>query len=847
MRRLLPRWFPAVGSGLALALLPAVSAASPEAPAFAADVLPILRARCGACHGWEKTRGGLDLRNPAAVLAGGDSGPAVMPGKPGESLLWQRIEAGEMPPKGKPRLADAERHVLRHWIEQHRPAPAEATARRSGAITPRQRNFWSFRRPVKPPVPGVKHAEQVRTPIDAFVLQKLEARSLTLSPDAPREKLLRRVYFDVTGLPPTPAEIDAFVSDPSPDAFEKVVDRLLASPHYGERWARHWLDVAGYADSNGRRGDEERLSSWRYRDWVIGALNRDMPYNQFVTEQLAGDELTDWRHADAFTPEMTDKLVATGFLRCAPDATDNEMVDQRDDRYETLHDTVEIACRALLGLTVGCAKCHDHKYDPIPQADFYRLEACFQAAYDPANWLPANKRSFRDDNLRYLPAAGRAELAAFKSRNKVIDDEIARLRRQLGEAADRQRRRILGAGFGVPPSGPAARKLAAELRPVANLNDGELRKRSPEYAAAARKIDEAIKAQERRRLRPPAKLWALWDMSAAPPAARLLKRGNFRTPGRVVTPGVLSVLDDPEHPFACPPPDQKRGTTGRRRALAAWITRSDNPLTARVLVNRVWQHHFGNGIVKTPDDFGAEGARPTHPELLDWLAVTFVEEGWSLKKLHRRILLSSTYRQAADYRPDGARVDPANDLLWRKTPLRLQAEALRDALLAVSGSLNARAFGEPVRVKKGQDGQFVVAAGGPEGARRSIYVLNKRSESVTFLNVFDLPVMELNCPERFHATVPLQALALLNNEFVRGQAEGLARRVLREAGDAPARQVECAFRMALGRRPDREERAAVTAFLDRQTRGTADPATGLAALTNLCHTLLGANEFLYVD
>jgi hypothetical protein len=666
-------------------------------------------------------------------------------------------------------------------------------------IKPEQRAFWSFQKPVKPPVPAVKDRDRARTPIDSFILARLQARGLTMAPEAPREKLLRRVYFDVIGLPPTPAELEAFLQDSSADAYERVVDRLLASPHYGERWARHWLDVAGYADSNGRRGDEERITAWRYRDWVIGALNEDMPYHQFVTEQLAGDELVDWRHADALTPDMVRKLIATGFLRCAPDATDNEQVDQRDDRYETLHDTVEIACRALLGLTVGCAKCHDHKYDPIPQVDFYRVEACFQPAYDPANWRPANKRSFRDDNLRYLPAAGRAELAVLAQKNKAIDAVVAPFKKRLAEVKARK--------------GPPAEVKALEA---------------------------AIKAKESARPAPPEKLWALWDMSAEPPVTRVLKRGNLKNPGRVVTPGVFSVLDDPARPFTFPPPDKAAGTTGRRRALAAWLTRPDHPLTARVIVNRVWQHHFGRGIVKTPDDFGAEGARPTHPELLDWLVVTFVEEGNSLKKLHRRILLSSAYRQAADLRPECARVDPANDLLWRRTPLRLEAEVLRDTLLAAAGALNPRVYGAPVPVKPGADGQLVPATAGPEAARRSIYLLNKRSESVTFLNVFDAPVMELNCPERFHSTVPLQALALLNNAFVRSQAEGLARRVLAEA---PARPVEQAFRLALGRFPDRDELAAATAFLSKQRPGAGE----LAALTNLCHTLLGTNEFLYVD
>jgi hypothetical protein len=761
----------------------AASRAAAQTPTFQHHVRPIFAAKCVACHGGKQTKARLDLRTLESTLKGGKSGPIVA-GKIDDSLLWQRIDAAEMPPKGQPLLSEVERAVIRRWIEQGKFAGA-AKPRQRG-ITEQDRSFWSFRKPVKAPTPAVKDAQRIRTPIDAFVLQKLQEKGLTLNPDASREKLIRRLCFDVVGLPPSPAEIDAFVGDTAPDAYEKLVDRLLASPQHGERWARHWLDVAGYADSNGRRGDEERRSSWRYRDWVIRALNADMPYDQFVREQLAGDELVDWRNAETLTPAMVDKLVATGFLRCAPDATDNEMVDERDDRFETLHDTVEIAARALLGLTVGCAKCHDHKYDPILQADFYRLEACFQPAYNPDNWLPANKRSFRDDNLRYLPEATPKQLAAWQTRVKPIDAAIAKVAERL--------------------------------------------KKSPKDAAVKNELD-ALKA---RRPAAPRQLWALWDLSPEPPPTYLLKRGDFKSPGDRLRPGVLAVLDQPAQPFVFPESDRKLGTTGRRRTLAEWITRPDHPLTARVIVNRIWQHHFGKGIVRTPDDFGAEGARPTHPELLDWLAVRFVEDGWSLRKLHRLILLSSVYRQAADFDPARPAIDPTNELLWRKAPLRLEAEALRDAILAVSGALNPQQFGEPVPVKQAPDGQFMPV--GSEANRRSIYLLNVRSESMTFLNVFDAPVMELNCPERFNSTVPLQALSLMNNPFVVAEAKGFAMRVRKFAGDDHGRQVRTAYRLALGRLPGADELAQAQHFLTRPD-----------SLTNFCQVLLATNEFLYVD
>lgn len=833
--------------------------AAREKPEFDKHVLPIFAARCGKCHGEAKREGSLDLRSASALVAGGDSGPAVNAEHPEQSELWQRIASGDMPPKDEPPLSAEEKELIRRWL-----ATASFKEVQASAISAADRDYWAFRTPVKAPLPQVREPSRVRTPVDAFVLARLDALDVVMNPDAPPEKLIRRLYFDLIGLPPSPAEVDEFLRDPSPLAYEALVDRLLASPHYGERWARHWLDVVGFADSNGRRGDETRINSWRYRDYVIRAFNADMPYDRFVTEQLAGDELVDWRHAERYTPEIVDKLVATGMLRCASDATDNEPVDQIDDRYLTLHDSVEIAVKALVGLSIGCAKCHNHKYDPLPQLDFYRLEACFTPAYDPQNWLPANKRTFRGDNLRYLPEAGTAELAAYQEKTKAIDAEVA-AQQKLRDGLIGQYRKFwfekeliklpaevrepLRAALALPEAqrDAAAKALVAQHGRPLEIKDAELLKQSSELAAAVKPLEEAIAQWEKQRPPKPEEIWALWDMKPTPPETHLLRRGNYQTPGRVVEPGVIAVLDDPARPFVFPPADAKLGTSGRRRALAEWLTEPRHPLLARVMVNRVWQHHFGKGLVSTPDDFGRQGAAPTHPELLDWLAVSFVEQGWSLKRLHRTILLSSVYRQSAAF--DSARngKDPEGVWLSWKPPLRLEAEAIRDAMLATGGSLEARMFGAPAPVEQDKqgDGQWVVAAQGADACRRSIYLLNKRTENVTFLNVFDSPVMELNCPERTRSTVPLQALALMNNELVVDQARALAERVVREAPQSEPAQIELAFRLALARRPDAEELASISAFLGRQGSGGAEAK--LTALADFCQTLLGTNEFLYVD
>ena len=838
-----------------------VPAAADEKPAFDFDkqIAPILQAKCDRCHGAQQKKGELDLRSRQTMLRGGNGGAAIMPHKSAESLLIEMIESGEMPPKKEsPRVTAAELGLLKAWVDAGAPGPANPAV--DGLVSDKDRKFWSFVRPVRAALPQVRDRDRVRQPVDAFVLRSLEDSGLSLNPEAERRTLIRRVFFDLLGLPPTAEEIAVFLADEAPDAYERLVDRALASPRFGERWARHWLDAAGYADSNGRRGDEERTWAWRYRDYVIRAFNADKPYDEFLVQQLAGDELLDWRHAETLSPEMLENLIATGFLRTARDATDLEMVDQLDDRFITLHDTVEVTVNSLLGLTIGCAKCHSHKYDPIPQADYYRLSAFFTPAYNPQNWLPGNHRDEAvEEKLRYLRQATPAEIKADDSVNLPIDAAIAELKKPLEQLKQKYLLLLrteaiarlpapVQAAFARPAAErtPDEQKLVAEHERNLTFSDGQAMAH-PDYIKAAKPLNDAIAAANS--ARPPRRplIWALWDLDPQPVETHLLLRGDILTPGPVVQPGVLSVLDDPQHPFQVQPPSPGASSSGYRTQLARWIASAQNPLTARVLVNRVWQHHFGQGLVRTVHDFGTTGERPTHPELLDWLAVDFMEHNWSLKSLHRQIVLSATYRQSARFDSEKSAVDPDNRLLWRRTPLRLEAEIIRDALLSVSGQLNSEMFGKAIPVKKAADGQFIPAASGAAGQRRSIYLLAKRSEAVTFLTTFDAPLMELDCPDRFCSTVPQQALAMLNNAFVAEMADALARQIAAHAPSDAAGIVNWTFERITGRLPSDTERGLLIEFVEAELQREGVPDTKSHALFQLAHTLLNTNEFLYVD
>jgi hypothetical protein len=843
-------------------------------PSFERDVLPILTTHCLKCHGTEKKKAGLDLRTPALMLVGGTDGPVLVKGSAEKSLLFEQVSKRTMPPGNVAKLTDAQIDTLRAWINAGAPTerPEAPVAER---VSAKDREFWSFRPPVRPPVPQVKHAERVRTPIDAFILAKLEAKGLSLSADADRRTLLRRVTLDLLGLPPSPEEVDAFLKDNRPGAYERLVDRLLASPHYGERWGRHWLDAAGYADTVGGDNDPGQVflreGMWRYRDYVIRALNEDKPFDRFLREQLAGDEMDDWQAAPAATPAMCEHLIATGFLRASVDHTTEDELNRPFERYQVLHDTIENLTSNLLGLTVACARCHDHKFDPIPQVEYYRLMACLKPVYNPEAWIQPQHH--------HHEAVTAAEKEQINRHNAELDRQVGELTRQVAELRSRAEQRLREANLATLPEVLRADVRAALASPAEKRSEVQkylANKLGPLVQPSAEAVAKALSPAEHTRLqsldqqvstlngrqRSFGKIQAAWEPagSHAPPTY-LFRRGNHLTPGPEVQPGVFAVLTDPKNPTLIPPPQPGAKTTGRRTTWARWLTRPDHPLTARVYVNRVWQHHFGEGIVATADNFGHLGAKPSHPELLDWLATEFVQSGWKIKALHKLMVTSSVYRQASFRGPatsgetDPEAVDPGDQLLWRMRLRRVESEVVRDAVLAVSGRLDRSLGGPPVPIEPLADGRVVVAAAGLPTAtapwRRSLYLLCRRNYNVSLLNVFDQPVMATNCTRRIASAVPLQSLTLLNDAFMLEQADFFAARVAEVAGTDRKRQIETAFRMAFARAPGPKEVASAAVLLDKLRQQYAAeklPAeqANLKGLAKFCHMLMCANEFLYV-
>jgi hypothetical protein len=693
---------------------------------------------------------------------------------------------------------------------------------------------WAYRAPARPPLPRVRG--RTINPIDAFLLAKLEAVGLTFSAEADRRTLIRRVSFDLTGLPPVPDEVDTFVNDPAPDAYERLVDRLLASPRHGERWATFWLDLARYAETDGFKADDPRPAAWRYRDYVIRALNDDRPYDRFLREQLAGDELY---------PDDPEALVATGFNRHFPDEYNAVNLEQR--RQEILNDMTDTTTQVVLGLTVGCAKCHDHKFDPISQEDYYRVQAFF-AAYQPAD----------------PPAARHDEMEHYRAELRAWEAKTAELRKKMGELEEPYRQRFLDS---------RKRRFPKEYQ---EMFDRPAEKRSPLEQQIAYMVDKQVRASgeevvksmkpevrqqwqelqkqmtEAAHDRPPAPPTAmtLTDVGPVAPPTHLLKRGDWRHPGKEVAPGFLSTLD--ARPPTLPAPKPGATTTGRRAELARWLTSPDNPLTARVMVNRLWQQHFGRGIVGTPNDFGVQGEPPTHPELLDWLATEVVARGWSLKAVHRLIVTSAAYRQSSTSTPQAA--DPDNRLLGHQNRRRLEGEALRDAMLSASGLLNPKSGGRSVSPELPAELSATVgwrvSADAAERNRRSVYVYAKRNQRYPLFSTFDAPDANETCARRYATTTAPQALMLLNARVTLDVARAFGNRVLADAGNDPERVIDRAHRLALGRPPDADERVTMRAFLDRQTAllaGRKLPSPFAAAVADLCHALLNVNEFLYVD
>jgi cytochrome c553 len=748
-------------------LVPAAAAAAGDHPMLTAEqrqffeskIRPLLFEHCHQCHGdVKKPKGGLRVNSRAALLEGGDSGPALVPGHPESSRMIDAVnyrKGLEMPPKKK--LSARQVAVLEDWVKMGAPWPGEATTEppknvaRGMTITAEDRRYWAFqpvRSPAVPPVGGARH------PIDGFIAQKLAEKGLSPAPPASRRELIRRVTFDLIGLPPSPEEVDAFVADTGPDAYEKLVDRLLASLQYGERWGRHWLDVVRFAQTNGYERDHEKPNGWRYRDYVIRALNQDKPYDQFVLEQLAGDEL------DAVTD---DSLTATAFFRLG--VWDDEPDDKRQAEFDELDDMLATTSNAFLGLTLGCARCHDHKFDPIGHDDYYSMLAFLRNIQPYADYV----------------------------------------------------------------------------------------KRDPSKSAMAK-------------LKSGGQTLCVREFGAEPMATQVLIRGSAATPGKAVQPQFIRVLC-PSDAAARPAPPVRspnRPSTGLRRELAEWITSPRNPMTARVIVNRLWHYHFGRGIVATPNDFGKTGMAPSHPELLDWLASNLVEGGWRLKRLHRLILTSDTYKQSS--RIDNARavrIDPDNALLWRQNLRRLEAEAVRDTILAVSGQLNLKMGGRgifPTLPKEVLATQSRPGYGWEnntpkeEQARRSVYIFVKRTLGVPLLDVLDFASPDSSQAKRSVTTIAPQALILLNGEFVQEQATAFADRLIREGGRDPEANIRRMFRLAVARLPTAEEAKISREYLQRMQERVRAQSPQVAAdesyrqgMALLCKVALNLSEVIYVD
>ncbi len=732
-------------------------------------------------------------------------------------------------------------------------AIARSSAADKDPFTPEERKYWALQKVVRPNSPVVRGAAWIRNPIDRFVLADLEAKGVRPSPPADKITLIRRAYFDLVGLPPTPEEVDAFLSDRSPDAFTSVVDRLLVSPHYGERWARHWLDLARYAESEGFKSDETRPNAWRYRDYVIRAFNSDKPYNRFIREQIAGDEI--W-------PGDPDARVATAFNRHYPDESNARNLQQR--RQEILNDITDTVGSVFTGLTFGCARCHDHKYDPILQADYYRLQAFF-----------ANVRA--DDDIML---ADEATARQHRERMAVWEEQTRSIRAEMKSIEEPRKKEIVDELFAkYPPEiQTAITKTPAERTPTEWLMYYKARPYmnpdSPEVVSSlkseAKKRWQALEAE----LGKYAHLYpgelpigvGIADAGRMAPKTHILSVGVYDAPGNEVQPGFLSILDsNPATIHAAPGIE----STGRRTALANWLAHPSNPFTARVMVNRIWHYHFGRGIVATPSDFGNMGERPTHPRLLDWLASELVRNGWSLKKMHRLIMTSNTYQQGSAYRKDAALIDPEDRLLWRFPRQRLEAEVIRDSALATAGLLNTSMGGPSIfpELPPGMEtrGGWKVTEEPKERNRRSIYIFVRRNTRYPMFEAFDMPDTHESCPRRNMTTSVTQALFMLNSKLTLEWAQAFAGRVIGIAGSSIEKQIETAYRLAYSRRPDKDEAQTALRFFKRHRALLSErasvrekpalpptlpdniPPGDAAVLVDFCHAIMNSNEFLFRD
>lgn len=848
-----------------------VSAQPP--PSFEKDVLPLLAAKCHDCHGGDVKEARLDLRTLSEILRGGENGPAIVRGEPPDSLLMDLVDQGQMPPGKDDQLSAEELALLRRWIKAGAPADEKIIELPPHVqVTEADRRYWAFQPPRKTVGPAVRNEARVRTSIDRFLLARLEGQGLGFSPDVNKTVLIRRAYLDLIGLPPEPAAVAAFVKDERPHAYVLLIDELLKSPHYGERWGRHWLDAAGYVDGkldNDLGTIYPNHGIWRYRDYVIHAFNDDMPFDQFLTEQIAGDELIDWRTAETYDSRTKSLLTATGFLRNVDDHTDFDQYGI-EKRYEVVNETLDMFSTAVLGLTFECCRCHNHKYDPLPQRDYYRLMACFEPAYNPHVWKKPKER--------FLADVAPKERTAIDQRNAELDQQVADLTKAEAMLRQQVRQRVWETRLASIPEvirGDVRQSVELKAENRSEVQKYLADKFAKTLAIADADIDAALTDAEKSLLQSNAEqratfsaqkktygvIQALWDVGP-PPVSHVHRRGNVKAGGVLVHPGFPEILQPVTTSVSTTAKERQGETSGRRLALARWLTQPDHPLTARVFVNRVWHHHFGRGIVETLGNFGHSGSQPSHPELLDWLAVDFIEHGWSIKRLHRQIMLSTAYRQSSrrparglDESPgSGERLDPENRLLWRMNLRRLEAEIVRDSVLAVSGSLDRTAGGPPVEITNPADGlSEVKPAPTPTSPnRRSVYLFARRVYPLKFLEVFDAPIMPVNCTQRTNSATVLQSLAVLNSEFLFVQSDRLAARISESADPDYEPRVKLGFQIVFARPPTESELAKSAAFLREQEQGYLSTETHAgkarqSALADFCHMLLSSNEFLYAE
>ena len=883
---------PSVLFGVTLAAvlgLAATAGAQNEPINFTDHIRPIMERACWNCHGEAAQLSDLDLSSRDGALEGGTKGPAIVPGRAADSLLFRMVaglDQPSMPMTGDP-LSDAELAAVRTWIDEGAhwdtgevTAAADALAAlENDELPPGARDYWAFRHPQQVPVPASREFDH---PVDRFLEATRKDAGLTAAPRADRLTLLRRAYLDLIGLPPTPEQVEEFLADTGRGAWERLIDKLLDSPHYGERWGRHWMDVARYADTDGFEQDYVRLNMWRYRDYVIDAFNDDKPYNQFLREQIAGDEL------DYVTDETR---IATGFLRSGPRVNFREK-DNPERRHDYLDDMLATVGRGVLGMTVHCARCHDHKFDPILQKDYYSMQASIYG-YVEIDYPLLD----RDEADAYFAA-----MRDVDDRQQPLRDEVDAIETPYREAlrAEMIRERfpenVQAAAFKPEAERtPGEQLLAVQVLTINPPRAQVAAALTPEDKARVDELNAEIAALEDERPPTPAMAHIVTDGDyrfapdgpgdqvigcpecrtppevdgtylyeeggpayQAPPNYFLI-RGDPFSPGSPMSPGFLTAATYGDPPTEIARPDGR--TSGRRLALAEWIASRDNPLTARVMANRIWHHHFGRGIVRTLDNLGRMGDTPTHPELLDWLAVEFMDRGWSIKEMHRLLMTSEAYRMASSFRHEAsAGADPENNLLWHYRGQRLEAEILRDAIMTVSGGIDLTTGGPAVfphipsdilfqsdgkgfwcgnppagqRITAPSTGFWCEEPDRPEVWRRSVYVFRRRSLGFPFFDTFDLPDQNQTAAARNVSTVSTQALTLMNNPFVLNQAELFAERLEREApGDLDA-QIDLAYLIALTRKPTDAEREVARGLATEQS------------LVDFTHVMMNLNEFLYL-